>query len=304
MKPEDVLAHPARGADRGAARRLFQRRLPGAARLRAPPMLHVCRMPPRDARPQPKRRQPDGVFVLEEGHSAVTPRLHRVTSPQDQHPDFWAFICDPIMTDLAADVVGPDVKFHHAKLNVKSERGTRGFKWHQDIPAWPHTDYSPVTIGIYINGCDGAEQGPLTFVKRQPSRSVAQPVRRGRRLRGPCPRRHRQVHPARKHRRRDRRTRHHRSAELPHDPRLAGEPLRPARPLLLPVYSSADSFAYTPSPIVSPHMGDIVRGRPARYASFDTRPCELPPDFRGGYKPPWLAQKEEDERTAAPALAM
>jgi len=44
------------------------------------------------------------------------------------------------MTDLAAEVVGPDVKFHHAKLNVKSERGTRGFKWHQDIPAWPHTD--------------------------------------------------------------------------------------------------------------------------------------------------------------------
>ena len=73
-------------------------------------------------------------------------------------------MCDPIMTDLAADVVGPDVKFHHAKLNVKSERGTRGFKWHQDIPAWPHTDYSPVTIGIYLTGCD-AEQGPLTFLR-------------------------------------------------------------------------------------------------------------------------------------------
>src|SRR5579871_6694863 len=94
------------------------------------------------------------IYVLEDGHSAATPRLHRVTSPQDQHPVFWDFFCDPVMTGLAADVVGPDVKFHHAKLNVKSEQGSRGFKWHQDIPAWPHTDYSPVTLGIYIDGCD------------------------------------------------------------------------------------------------------------------------------------------------------
>jgi hypothetical protein len=68
-----------------------------------------------------------------------------------------------------------------------------------------------------------------------------------------------------------------------------------ARPLLLPVYSSADAFAYTASPIVSPHMGDIVRGHPARFASFDSRPCELPPDFRGGYTPPWVAQAQEEQ---------
>jgi hypothetical protein len=240
----------------------------------------------------------DGVFVLEEGHSPQTPRLHRVTSPQDQHPVFWEFISDPVMTDLAADVVGPDVKFHHAKLNVKSERGTRGFKWHQDIPAWPHTDYSPVTIGIYINGCDDA-MGPLSFVRGShfgplhsqyddagafvvrvrdevvraipPESIVTATGGPGTTVLLNC----RTIHGSLENRS-DR-----------------------ARPLLLPVYSSADSFAYTPSPIVSPHMGDIVRGRPARYASFDARPCELPPDFRNGYAPPWLAQKTEEQRVLA-----
>ena len=108
-------------------------------------------------------KRSDDVFVLEEGHSADNPRLHRVTSPQDQHPTFWDFMTSPVMADLAADVVGPDVKFHHAKLNVKSGQGSRGFKWHQDIQAWPHTDYSPVTIGIYIDGCT-RDQGPLSFV--------------------------------------------------------------------------------------------------------------------------------------------
>src|SRR5690606_35720756 len=107
--------------------------------------------------------QSDKTFVLEEGHSAENPRLHRVSSPQDHHEDMWAFMRDPVMTDLVADVVGPDVKFHHAKLNVKSGQGSGGFDWHQDIPAWPHTDYSPVTVGVYINGCR-PDQGPLSFL--------------------------------------------------------------------------------------------------------------------------------------------
>src|SRR3954462_4124284 len=76
-----------------------------------------------------------------------------------------------------------------------------------------------------------------------------------------------------------------------------------ARPLLLPVYSSADAFAYTPSPITSPRQGDIVRGRPATLASFDTRPCELPPDWRGGYRTAWTYQKEEETR-GQPARAV
>jgi hypothetical protein len=240
----------------------------------------------------------DDIWVLEEGHSATTPRLHRVTSPQDQHPTFWDFFCDPVMTDLAADVVGPDIKFHHAKLNVKSERGTRGFKWHQDIPAWPHTDYSPVTIGVYLEGCS-AEQGPISFARGSHEGPLySQYDRAGNfvvalreedlgwlrddmivsAVGGPgttvllnC----RTVHG---------------SLENRSDK---------ARPLLLPVYSSADSFAYTPSPIVSPHLGDIVRGKPAQFASFDPRPCELPPDFRGGYNPPWKAQRESEQRVHA-----
>jgi ectoine hydroxylase len=304
MQPEDVLAHPAMVLTEAQRAAYF-----GDGFLVLPdyvptPMLDVLR----DATAALLDRSrtvthSDGVFVLEEGHSPQHPRLHRVTSPQDQHPAFWDFIKHPVMTDLAADVVGPDVKFHHAKLNVKSERGTRGFKWHQDVPAWPHTDYSPVTIGIYIDGC-GPEQGPLSFVRGShngPLHSMYDDagafvvhVRDGE-MRGVtddmivnatggpgtvvllnC----RTIHGSLENR-----------GDKP-------------RPLLLPVYSSADSFAYTPSPIFSPHMGDIVRGKPARYASFDARPCELPPDFRGGYKPPWLAQKEEEARTAAPALAM
>ena len=243
-------------------------------------------------------KKTDEVFVLEEGHTAASPRLHRITSPQDRHPTFWEFFCDPVMTDLAADVVGPDVKFHHAKLNVKSEMGTRGFKWHQDIQAWPHTDYSPVTFGIYVNGCD-ADQGPVSFMRgshagplfsmydeagnfviRISDKDLAGLKEKdivsatggpGTTLLLNCRTIHGSVE--------------NRSTK--------------ARPTLLPVYSSADSFAYTANPIPSPHSGDIVRGKPARWASFDPRPCELPPDFRAGYKAPWTRQKDEEARATA-----
>jgi len=204
---------------------------------------------------------------------------------------------DPVMTNLAADVVGPDVKFHHAKLNVKSGDGSRGFKWHQDTQGWPHTDYSPVTIGVYIDGCE-AGQGPLACVRgshegplysmydaqgnfvvhvRDEELGFLEDAVIEEATGGPgttlllnC----RTVHGS------------------------AINRLPKARPLPLTVYSSADSFPYTSPSISSPHMGDIVRGKPARFASFDTRPCEVPPDWRGTYRAPWTYQKEEGDQAA------
>jgi len=240
----------------------------------------------------------DGVFVLEEGHSAESPRLHRITCPQDRHPTFWDFMADPVMTDLAADVVGPNVKFHHSKLNVKSGDGSRGFKWHQDIQGWPHTDYSPVTIGVYIDGC-GKDQGPLACVRGShegPLYSMYDD--RGNFV----------VHV------RDEELGFLDDAVIEEAVGGPGTTLllncrtvhgsainrsSAARPLLLTVYSSADSFPYTSPSIVSLHMGDIVRGKPARFASFDTRPCEVPPVWCGTYRAPWTYQKDEEERSAA-----
>lgn len=293
MKPQDVLKHPALVLSEAQRRAFFDDGFLVLPDYVPAPWLDRLRAAMAELLERSRAiRQSDGIYVLEEGHSEKEPRLHRISSPQDQHPVFWEFMTDPIMTALAADVVGPDVKFHHAKLNVKSGKGTQGFGWHQDIPAWPHTDYSPVTIGIYIDGCT-PDQGPLTvaqgshagplFSMYDDARNFVVKIRdkdlgwltddRIRRITGGpgttlllnC----RTVHGS--------------------VPNQSTE----ARPLLLPVYSSADSFAYTPSPIPSPHQGDVVRGAAARYASFDTRPVEMPPDWRFGYKPVWAHGKPQ-----------
>ena len=240
----------------------------------------------------------DGRFVLEEGHSAETPRLRRLNSPVAHHPDFWAFVAESPSGDVAADVCGPDVKFYHSKLNFKWPEGGQRFDWHQDIQAWPHTDYSPVTIGVLLEDC-GPEQGPLLAIRGSHKGELYSMYDAARNwvLRIP-------------------------EADLPpgwEDDMTAltgsagslvllscrvihgSKANRSARmrPLMLNVYSSADSFPYCSQPIPSPRDGRIVRGQPARVSSHDPRPCEIPPDWSGGYVGPWAFQNREQENAAA-----
>lgn len=71
------------------------------------------------------------------------------------------------------------------------------------------------------------------------------------------------------------------------------------RPLLLNAYVSSDAFPYTPHPDPSRHSGTVVRGRPARWAQHDPRPCLIPPDWSGGYTSIFAAQTGEDAAAQA-----
>jgi ectoine hydroxylase-related dioxygenase (phytanoyl-CoA dioxygenase family) len=109
-------------------------------------------------------------FVFEKGHTKEHPRLTRLTSPHDVSDTFWEFTNGPA-ADVAEDLLGPDVKFHHSKLNYKwaadladGEGGQSGaIRWHQDIQFWPHTNYTPLTIGVYLNDVS-ADMGPMGIV--------------------------------------------------------------------------------------------------------------------------------------------
>jgi ectoine hydroxylase-related dioxygenase (phytanoyl-CoA dioxygenase family) len=227
--------------------------------------------------------------VLESGHSPEAPALRRLNSPVCNHPDFWRFACESSIVELAADLCGPHVKFYHSKLNFKWPHVGQKFDWHQDIPAWPHTDYSPVTIGLYLEDC-GVEQGPLmaingthrgdlhsmydenhNWVLRIPEENLESGWQDHIvNLTGPagsvvvlnC----RVIHGSQQNN----------STQM--------------RPLLLNVYSSADSMPYAFNPLASEYDGVIVCGEPARYASHDPRGCELPPDWSKGYVGPWQHQ--------------
>lgn len=102
----------------------------------------------------------DKVLDLAPGHGPDTPMIRRLNSPADNHDTFREFTIDGPVAKLACDLLGGPVRFHHGKLNFKWSDGGEEIKWHQDIQFWPHTDFSPLTIGVYLDDVDDA-MGPM-----------------------------------------------------------------------------------------------------------------------------------------------
>lgn len=240
----------------------------------------------------------DSKFDLETGHSAERPRLRRLSQPVAHHPTFWELTSNSPITDVAADLLGPDVKFHHSKLNFKWAGGGQEVKWHQDLPFWPHTNDSVLTIGVYLAEVDET-MGPMGVVpgshrrelfslydsNRQwtgaldPSALARAGIERAVYLSGPA----------------GSVTVHH--SRTVHGSRPNQHPTR-SRPLLLQSYSSADALPVTPYVMPCRYDGAIVRGHYARTIEFEGGQAEAPPDWSGGYSSIFALQQGTESADA------
>ena len=222
------------------------------------------------------------VFDLEAGHSADNPRLRRVSSPCDIDTVFWDVLTQGPVGDIAADLLGPDVKFYQAKLNFKWAKGGAEVKWHQDQPFFPHTNHAVATFGVYLNDC-GPEQGPLQILPGSHLEGIHNHYDEAGVWRG-------EIQP-----------------DVVRDLKLdkAIELCAPAgsitvhnyitahgsrpnlsnvgRPLLLYVLSAADAAPYTAQPIASKYEQHIIRGNPASHIHHVEGRFRPPPDWSGGY---------------------
>ncbi len=235
----------------------------------------------------------DDKFDIEKDHSAALPKLRRLTQPVEHDPVYWEFASNSMITDLAEDLLGPDVKFHHSKLNFKWFGGGEEVKWHQDIQFWPHTNYSVLTVGVYLDDVDdeigpmgvlpGSHRGEIydqyngddEWVGCLADADLAKaPLEKAVYLNGPA----------------GSVTVHH--CRMLHGSMTNNHPNK-SRPLLLNAFSSADSLPITPNPTPSRFNGTIVRGIPANHAEFEPYPGRLPPDWSGGYSSIFKLQQEE-----------
>jgi ectoine hydroxylase-related dioxygenase (phytanoyl-CoA dioxygenase family) len=229
------------------------------------------------------------LFDLDTGHSADEPRLRRLSSPTDLHDTYWEFASQSVITDVAVDLLGPNVKFHHSKLNFKAARGGEEVKWHQDIQFWPHTNYDLLTIGVFLEDVragmgevgfvPASHEGPLydlydhdTWVGALAPEDVERAnVDTAQYPTGPAG--SITVHNCRTV---------HGSAPNSSDR---------SRPLLLQTYAAADAFSYTDLVKPSPHGEELIRGVAPRWARHDPRPCLVPPS--GPYRPIFVSQQRE-----------
>ena len=98
-------------------------------------------------------------FDMGSEHTAERPALRRINNPSDISAAFAAVMRSSAMVDMVADLIGPDVKFHHCKVNVKLPGGETVVDYHQDFAYTPHTNDDVVTALLLLddmtqgNGC-------------------------------------------------------------------------------------------------------------------------------------------------------
>ena len=92
--------------------------------------------------------------TLEDGRGV----LRQVLCAADYHSDIWAYVSKPPLTDIVADLVGPDIKFRESGVSFKRPGG-RGFDWHQDIVFFPSSNLTPLMTLTFVEDVD-EQMGP------------------------------------------------------------------------------------------------------------------------------------------------
>lgn len=300
MTPEEILDRPARILDQADRQRYFHDGYLGVSGLVGADWLKRLNDVTNEfielSRAVVGR---DKRFDLEPDHRPDNPRIRRLNSPVEHHDMYWEFTRSGPFADVAEDLLGPNFKFHHSKLNFKWGRGGEEVKWHQDIQFWPHTNYDVITVGVYLDDVDaslapmgvipGSHEGPLfnlydaddNWTGNINDTDVAErvDVDRATYISGPA----------------GTVTVHNCRSIHGSPPNLGDRP----RPLLLCAYSPADALPITNLTVGASKSEAMIRGEPARWARFDPRPCLMPPDWSksGGQKS--IFEHQQGDKSAA-----
>jgi phytanoyl-CoA hydroxylase len=100
------------------------------------------------------------VYDLEPGHSPENPRVRRIKAPHKVHPIFDEIVRGSAVIDILGKLIGPGLRLHGSKLNMKSAQYGSPVEWHQDWAFYPHTNDDILAIGVLLDDCD-LENGPM-----------------------------------------------------------------------------------------------------------------------------------------------
>ncbi len=102
----------------------------------------------------------DAEIDLEDSHSPEAPRVRRIKTPNRHSEVFRRLMRSDLILAPARDLIGPNLRLHTSKLNMKSAGYGAAVEWHQDWAFYPHTNDDVLAIGVVIDDM-AAENGPL-----------------------------------------------------------------------------------------------------------------------------------------------
>jgi len=100
------------------------------------------------------------VYDLEPGHTPASPRVRRIKTPHKVHPLFDEIVRGPAVLDVLKRLIGPGLRLHGSKLNMKSAHFGSPVEWHQDWAFYPHTNDDILAIGVLLDDTD-LSNGPM-----------------------------------------------------------------------------------------------------------------------------------------------
>src|SRR5919106_509592 len=105
----------------------------------------------------------DSVFDLDPRHTAGAPVVRRIKNPADHDPLYaWVALESPIL-DIVAELIGPSLRFHHSKLNLKGSHTGAPVEVHQDAAFYPHSNDDVLAVGLLLDDAT-AENGAMAVL--------------------------------------------------------------------------------------------------------------------------------------------
>jgi ectoine hydroxylase-related dioxygenase (phytanoyl-CoA dioxygenase family) len=97
---------------------------------------------------------------LEDTHTPDDPRVRRIKLPHTHNAFMRELMYSDHVLAPARDLIGPDLRLHTSKLNMKCGGYGAAVEWHQDFAFYPHSNDDVLAIAIIIDDM-ASENGPL-----------------------------------------------------------------------------------------------------------------------------------------------
>jgi phytanoyl-CoA hydroxylase len=103
------------------------------------------------------------VIDLEPSHTPDKPRVRRIKEPFLNHPVFHEMAKKPKLIAALTALLGPNLRMHGSKINLKSAEYGSPVEWHQDWAFYPHTNDDVLAVGVMLDDMTD-DNGPLLCI--------------------------------------------------------------------------------------------------------------------------------------------
>lgn len=103
------------------------------------------------------------IYDLEPSHTPTEPKVRRIKEPFRKIEVFNRLAKTPRLIAALTALLGPNLRMHGSKINLKAAGYGSPVEWHQDWAFYPHTNDDVLAVGVMLDDMT-VENGPLLCI--------------------------------------------------------------------------------------------------------------------------------------------